>query len=51
MRQSYERKESHSTFWKNNLDEGDHLPDLGGNADGATVLKFNEIGWEGSGSG
>jgi len=51
MRQSYERKEIHSTFWKNNLDEGDHLPDLGGNADGATVLKFKEIGWEGSGSG
>jgi hypothetical protein len=51
MRQSYERKEIHSTFWKNNLDEGDHLPDLGESVDGATVLKFNEIGLEGSGSG
>jgi hypothetical protein len=43
-------KEIHPLFWKNNLDE-DHLPELGGNVDGATVLKFNEIGWEGPGSG
>lgn len=51
MRKAYERIENHSTFWKKNLDEEDHLPDLGGNTDGATVLKFNEIGRDGSGSG
>jgi hypothetical protein len=34
-----------------NILEEDHLPDLGGNVDGATLLKLNEIGWDGSGSG
>jgi hypothetical protein len=51
MRHPCERNEIHSVFWKNNMDEGDHLPELGGTVDGATVLKFNEIDWDVSGCG
>jgi hypothetical protein len=40
MRQAHKRKEIYSAFWKNNLEERVHLPDLSGNVDGATILTF-----------